>query len=123
VDWRMVPAAVLVLFAVWMLAGLALACSTRLDIIPTLVICSGFFLVGIMSDYLFGRPADKGQVWATILYALTPNWQLLWLADAVESGKSTFHWVYVGKALGYAAAYVGATLAIAVALFEERELS
>jgi len=123
VDWRMVPAAVLVLFALWILAGLALACSTRLDIIPTLVICSCFFVMGMMSDYLFGRPAQAGHWWAAVLYAITPNWQLLWLADAVESGRSTFHWGYVAKALGYALAYVGAVLAVAVALFEERELS
>src|ERR1043166_3002747 len=57
VDWRLIPAAVLILFALWILAGLALACSTRLDIIPTLAICSAFFLLGIMSDYLFGRKA------------------------------------------------------------------
>jgi hypothetical protein len=27
--------------------------------IPTLAVCSAFFLLGIMSDYLFGRPAVK----------------------------------------------------------------
>src|SRR5262245_41972770 len=59
VDWNMIPAAMLILFALWILAGLAIACSTRLDIIPTLAICSAFFLLGLMSDYLFGRPADK----------------------------------------------------------------
>src|SRR5690349_7272046 len=58
VDWGMLPAAVLILFALWILAGLALACSTRFDMIPTLAICSGFFLLGIMSDYLFGRRAE-----------------------------------------------------------------
>src|SRR5215831_8131721 len=67
VDWRMVPAAILILFALWILAALALACSTRLDVIPTLAICSAFFLLGIMSDYLFGRPADKGSWWASVL--------------------------------------------------------
>jgi hypothetical protein len=61
VDWRLIPAAVLILFALWILAGLALACSTRLDVIPTLVICSALFLLGIMSDYLFGRRAEP--VW------------------------------------------------------------
>jgi ABC-type transport system involved in multi-copper enzyme maturation permease subunit len=123
VDWRLVPAAVLILFALWILAALALACSTRFEVIPTLAICSALFLVGIMSDYLFGRPADRGSWWASVLYTVTPNWQLFWLADALETGKSTFHWGYVSKALAYVVAYVGATLAIAVLLFEERELS
>lgn len=183
VDWRMVPAGVLILFAVWILAGFALACSTRLDIIPTLAICSAFFLLGIMSDYLFGRRADPvwryeleqqnisarwsepqkallkeivtkydkdhnsaldrveraaissedkarmtqagmgGSWWASVLYAVTPNWQIFWLADAIDSGKSTFHWRYVGKAFAYMVFYVGAVLAVAVMFFEERELS
>jgi len=183
VDWQLVPAAILILFAVWVLAGLALACSTRLDMIPTLAICSALFLLGIMSDYLFGRFADpvwrydlkeelsssrwsdsqqgllqelvekygqeragkaaaggrpnlsaedKGRLaragmggswWAAALYTITPNWQVFWLADALDTGKSTYHWGYVGKAFAYAVAYVGAALALAVVLFEERELS
>jgi hypothetical protein len=183
VDWRLVPASVLVLFALWVLAALALACSTRFDMIPTLAICSAFFLLGIMSDYLFGRRADPvwryelksemngsrwsesqkallkeiiqkydqdrsgtlearereaispddkarltragmgGSWWASLLYTVTPNWQLFWLADALDTGKSTFHWGYVGKALAYVVSYVGAALAVAVTLFEERELS
>ncbi|MBE0541266.1 MAG: ABC transporter permease subunit [Verrucomicrobia bacterium] len=123
VDWRLIPAAILILFALWILAALALACSTRLDMIPTLAICSAFFLVGLMSDYLFGRPADQGSWWATVLYTVIPNWQNFWLADALDTGKSTFHWGYVGKALAYAACYVGAVMALAVTMFEERELS
>jgi len=123
VDWRLVPAALLVLFALCIFAGLALACSTRLDIIPTLAICTAFFLVGSMSDYLFGRPAAHGSWWGSILYTVTPNWQLFWLADALDSGKTTYHWGYVGKVLLYALGYVGAVLAVAVMLFQERELS
>jgi len=123
VDWRMVPAAVLILFALWILAALALAASTRLDTIPTLAICSAFFLVGLMSDYLFGRPAEQGSWWGTVLYTVIPNWQNFWLADALDSGQSTFHWGYVTKAFVYAACYIGAALAVAVTLFEERELS
>ncbi len=123
VDWRMVPAAVLILFALWILAAIALACSTRLDVIATLAICSAFFLVGLMSDYLFGRPAEQGSWWGTVLYTIMPNWQNFWLADALDSGRSTFHWGYVGKAFVYASCYIGATLAAAVVLFEERELS
>jgi len=123
VDWRLVPAGILILFALWILAALALACSTRFDMIPTLAICSALFLVGLMSDYLFGRPAERGVWWGSVLYTLVPNWQNFWLADALDSGKSTFHWGYVAKAFAYVVGYVGAALAVAVTLFEDRELS
>ncbi|MGA2243374.1 MAG: hypothetical protein ABSH48_00130 [Verrucomicrobiota bacterium] len=123
VDWRLVPAGILILFAFWIFAAVALACSTRLDMISTLAVCSAVFLIGLMSDYLFGLPAAKGSWWASTLYSVVPNWQLFWLADALESGKSTFHWGYVGKAFAYMICYAGAALAVAVTLFDERELS
>lgn len=123
VDWRLIPASLLILFALWVLAGLALACSTRLDMIPTLAICSGLFLLGLMSQYLFSEKAKAGSWWASVLYTVTPNWQLFWLADALETGKNEFYWGYVGKALGYAICYVGAALSMAILMFEDRELS
>ncbi|HLX69524.1 MAG TPA: hypothetical protein VKV04_07845 [Verrucomicrobiae bacterium] len=123
VDWRLVPAGILILFALWMLAAVALACSTRFDMIPTLAICSAIFLIGIMSDYVFGTKAKTGSWWASVLYTVTPNWQLFWLADTLETGKTTFYWGYVGKAFGYAVGYAIAALSLAVLLFEERELS
>ncbi len=126
VDWRLVPAGILVLFALWVLAALALACSTRLDTIPTLAVCSAFFLIGLMSDYFYwkagGKPDGGGPWWASVLYTVIPNWQLFWFADALSMGKNTFHWAYVGKAFVYAVAYAGAALAVGTALFEEREL-
>ena len=64
-----------------------------------------------------------GPWWASVLYTVTPNWQLFWLADALAEGQSTFQWGYVGKAFAYMVAYVGAALAAAILLFQERELS
>jgi ABC-type transport system involved in multi-copper enzyme maturation permease subunit len=122
VDWRLVAAGILILFALFVLAALALACSTRLDTIPTLAICTAFFMVGLMSDYVFGRPAKAGAWWAEVLYTLTPNWQQFWLADALEDKKS-IPWAYVGRAAGYMAAYVVAAMASALMLFDDRELN
>ncbi len=122
VDWKLIPAAILILFALWILAGLAIACSTRWDMIPTLAICSGFFLLGLMSDYFFQARSNEGVWWAKVLYTALPNWQLFWLADALE-GQKSIPWGYVGKAFGYVVGYLGAALAVAVALFEDRELS
>ena len=127
VDWRLVPAGILILFALWIIAALAIACSTRLDTIPTLAICSGIFLLGLMSDYIYSQAGGKieghAPWWASTLYTILPNWQLFWLADALDMGKSTFHWGYVAKAFGYVVGYAGAALAVATALFEERELN
>lgn len=121
-DWRLVPATLLLLFALWILAGLALACTTRLDMVATLAVCSAFFIVGIMSDYLFGIPAEKGSKLASLAYALTPNWQVFWMADALE-GDKVIPWAYVGRAFEYAMGYLVMVLALAMALFQDRELS
>lgn len=197
IDWRLIPAGILILFALWILAGIALACSTRFEMIPTLAICTGIFLLGLMSDYLFGQysvpvwsrvnleqaaledhrsaeqrqwlrtakerydsngdgridpkeanlvtPEDQLSMrqaglgatwWGTALYSVIPNWQLFWLADVLE-GKpgsittlpdgtvrpNSIPWTYVGKAFTYLLGYLGATLALALLLFEDRELS
>jgi ABC-type transport system involved in multi-copper enzyme maturation permease subunit len=122
VDWRLVPAAILILFALWILAGLAIASSTRYELIPTLSICSGLFLLGLMSEYLFGIPAKAGSWWGSVLYAVIPNWQLFWMADALDN-NGVIPWAYVGKSFAYVLGYLGAVLAMALLLFEDRELT
>jgi hypothetical protein len=122
VDWQLVPAAVLILLAVWILAALALACSTRLDMLPTLAICTALFVLGLLSDYLFGTRAEAGQWWASVVYTVLPNWQLFWMSDALGMDKQ-IPWAYVGRAFAYSAGYLGAVLAVALVLFQDRELS
>jgi ABC-type transport system involved in multi-copper enzyme maturation permease subunit len=122
IDWRLVPASILILFALWILAGLAIACSTRYELIPTLSICSGIFLLGLMSDYIFRRAAEAGSWWGSALYAVVPNWQLFWMADALEN-KNSIPWSYVGKSFAYVVGYLGAVLAMALFMFEDRELT
>lgn len=183
-DPRLIPAVLLILFALWMLAALAIACATRLDLIPTLAVCSTVFVLGLMSDYLFGRRAEPawrtfsvkteelgstpwsdaqrglltdlvqrhdknasgrlepgeestvsaeelrtlkaaglgGSVWARVVYTVIPNWQLFWMADAMK-GTSTIPKEYVWRAFVYMACYLVAALALALLLFENRELS
>lgn len=124
-DWRVATAGVLLLFALWILAALALLCSTRLELISTLVICSGFFVVGLMSDFIYrklGGTAAGGPWYAEVLYAVLPNWQQFWMADALGAER-TIPFRYVVPAFGYMVAYVGAALSFALVLFEDRELS
>jgi hypothetical protein len=122
-DWRIVPASALILMALLVLAALALACSTRLEVIPTLSVCSALFLLGLVSDYFWGTRAEGGSLWASVFYTVTPNWQLLWVSDLLEQGKGPIPVDYLARALGYTVCYVGAVLAVALVLFEDRELS
>lgn len=122
VDWRMVPASVLILFALWVLSGLAILCSTRLEMISTLAICTAVFLLGLVSDYFFGPKAQQGSWWAPAVYTVLPNWQLFWAADALEAGK-TIPLNYLGTCFVYALCYIGAALGAALFMFEDRELS
>ena len=71
VDWSLLQASMLVLFMLWVLAALAILCSTQLSVMPTMIICFGVFLLGLMSDYFFGRPAQGGAF-------LTSGDVLLW---------------------------------------------
>jgi ABC-type transport system involved in multi-copper enzyme maturation permease subunit len=180
VDWRLISASALILFAVLILTALALACSTRLELLPTLAICSSVLFLGLMSDWLFlaraetdlsgmggvvaiegaknedktitisnddskqqeqhrvlsgksilvsngdtvveGQKLTKASWWASILYTVTPNWQNFWLADVLE-GDGKIPTEYIGQAFGYLVGYVGATLSLALWLFEDRELT
>ena len=63
-----------------------------------------------------------GQWWAQAIYAVIPNWQLFWLADALENEK-VIPWSYVGRAFAYVFFYLGAIMSLSVMSFESRELS
>lgn len=122
IDWRMIKAVGLLLFALWAIAGIAIMCSTRLPLIPTLVICLATFLTGLVSDHFFGQRAEDGILWAKCLYALIPNWQLFWMADALAEGKS-IPWVYLFQSLYYVAGSLIISLGLAIWMFDDRELS
>ena len=121
-DWRMLSAGILILCALLVLASVALACSTRMELMPTLAVCSIVFVLGLMTDYLFGRASDGGSIMASVCYAVLPNWQLFWMADALE-GEKIIPFEYIIRAMSYVVCYMVASLSLALALFEDRELS
>ncbi|MBP7274583.1 MAG: hypothetical protein KBA51_00060 [Kiritimatiellae bacterium] len=117
----LLPVCALLTLALFVMGGIALALSTRLPPVATVTLCSVIFVLGLMSDYLFGRAADTSVV-AGILHAALPNWQHFWLADALHINRDV-PWSYVVSVLGYAALYSTGMLSIAIALFQSREVS
>jgi len=121
-DWRLTPAVIVLLFSLWLLAAIALACSTRLDIVPTLSICIIFLFVGLVSNYFFGRMAESGSSIGTFLYTIVPNWQNFWLADAVEKEKG-IPLGHLAITFAYMFSFACGVTAIGLSLFDNRELN
>lgn len=120
-DWNLAPAGVLILFALWLLCGLAVAFTTRLQMLPAFMVCCFIFLLGLMSDYLFGRAAADGSLISSIIYAVIPNWQLFWMADAIDQSR-VIPFGYLVNAAVYTCVYLVGLFGLAMMMFEERDL-
>lgn len=115
-----VAGSVLLFLAAVIIAALAVALSARFNIVVTLSACIGVFLLGLVSDYVFGRLAEA-HAWAKIGRALVPNLQVFWISDAIYEG-SVVPLRYILITGLYAIGYATAVLALAVALFQKRQV-
>jgi energy-converting hydrogenase Eha subunit C len=111
---------VLLLLAAIIIVALAVALSARFNIVVTLSVCIGIFLLGLVSDYAFGRFAEA-HLWAQVGRYLIPNLQVFWISDAIYEG-SEVPLKYVVMSASYALCYTGAILAVAIALFQRRQV-
>ncbi len=106
--------------SVLILTAVAIACSTRLGQIMTIVVSAGVFLLGVVNNALFGRYADE-SAFAAFMFRITPNLQFLWPGDALLQGND-FTAGYVLMVSVYSVLWAGVALALAVALFQTREV-
>lgn len=115
----------MVLQAVLVLSAVAIAASTRLGQIITLVICVGVFLAGLVSEYFLSGSLRPNASWLerllAPLYVVVPNLQFFWPADALTQGHeiTVSHFAFVSL---YALCMTGALLALAVVLFQQRDV-
>ena len=146
--WQVAVGLLLVFEAVLILTAVAVAASTRLGPVMTLLACIAVFFIGLVSNSLsqwtiqtlgiktqlgpwaaFGAIASAEVSWdtqlacalANLAYLAAPNLQFLWPADAITQGNP-FSGTYIATASAYAALYIGIVLCVAVALFQRREL-
>ena len=162
--------------ATLVLTAIAVAASTRLGQVMTLSVTVGAFLLGLLSDWIFGRPlrmlterwlarasaegltetetvtrtillttgepretqevvevatvplAQMAEGWefigyaaARTAYAIVPNFQVLWLSDAVTQ-KHVIPASYLLPTMTYGLLYVVVAMGLAVLLFQRREV-
>jgi hypothetical protein len=131
-EWKAVPfaqilgekqlfvTAFLIMLAIMILAAVALAASTRLGQVMTLMACAMVMIAGFLSDWVFGQYRDDSVV-ADLLYRVVPNLNYFWVVDAATA-DIPIPGSYLLLTLGYAVLIVVAVLAFGVALFERREV-
>ncbi|MFA5252970.1 MAG: hypothetical protein WC454_10360 [Phycisphaerae bacterium] len=112
--------AILLFLAAIVIVALAVAFSARFNIMVTLSACIGIFMLGLISDYTFGRFAET-ELWAKIGRLLVPNLQIFWISDAIYEG-SEVPLKYILISASYALCYTTGILALAVAFFQRRQV-
>ncbi len=132
-------AALLVTLGVWVIASVATAASTRLNVVPNVLICSAVFFVGMVSRYLFVQTGNfswagllpawvapyADGIWLgvrSVAYRLVPSFQTFWVADQLIRPEPYIPLHYVGTAALYAVGWCAGMVAFAAFLFEKRDI-
>lgn len=124
VGGQVLLAVYLVYLTVLVIAGAAVAASTRCGQLLTLLICTLVLAVGSISDFAFGQHAEESLL-ASAAYRLIPNLGVFWVIDGLmaESEATTIPLSYIGYATAYALLVTVGLVSVAVLGFQQRELA
>ena len=120
-----VPGLVLSLLETILLAAISLAVSTRLGMVPNLIICFTIYALGHLVPLIVQSSVGKfaivrfvGQLFATILPVLEH-----FTIEAAVVGGVPVPWSYLAWASLYAGLYSAVALLVALVLFQTRDLA
>ncbi|MFW6133333.1 MAG: hypothetical protein ACOC8F_05500 [Planctomycetota bacterium] len=120
IDPQVLVGLVLIWMAVTILVAVAVAASTRLGQVMTLMVCLAALVLGSMYPFLAQRWAHR-LVLPRLLGGALANLTYFYPLDALSTGRA-IPARFVALAAAYAALYVAAVLAIGMALFQRRPL-
>lgn len=139
---ELVTSLCLMFLALCVLSAIAIAASTRLGQVLTIGVTLGVLVLGLLSDWIFGRRivaleqlcalreasneslfnSDLAALYGCkVAYAAVPNFQVFWVVDAVNQNQM-IPLEYLGSVVPYGALMITGILAIAIALFQRREV-
>ncbi len=132
----------LMMLSLCIISAIAVAVSTRMGQVLTLGVTLGVLVLGLLSDWIFARKIqmleeiiavrdaagahtfgmDDLALWGCkIGYAVLPNFQVFWVVDAVNQDQQ-IPIEYLKLVVPYGAVMTIASLALAMALFQRREV-
>ena len=117
---QLILAAFLLMLAIMIITAVALAASTRLGQVLTLMTCFIVLVAGFLSDWVIGQHREDSAI-ADILYRVTPNINFFWIVDAITASID-IPITYVLYTTAYAILFITTILLIGIALFQRREI-
>ena len=126
-----IPALILCFLETIVMTAISVAISTRLAMVPNLLICATIYVVGHMTPLLVQSSVGKLPIVAFIgqfLSTLLPVLEHFNIQAAIASGReaviTTAQWAtYIGWAAFYCALYTGIMLLVSLLMFEDRDLA
>jgi len=120
-----VPGLALSFLETVVMAGIALAVSTRLGTVANLIVCFTVYSLGHLVPLIVQSGVGKfaivrftGRLFATLLPVLDH-----FTVEAAVVGGVPIPWDYLGWAALYAALYAAVTILVALVLFQHRDLA
>ena len=111
----------LIYVAVLFLSAVAVAASTRLGQVPTLLVCIGVAVLGAYHSLLYFRWGHDHNLIIPLFAAGTPETRYFMTMDALTQNRP-IPISFVGLSAAYGACFIAAALAIGCALFQSRQL-
>ena len=122
---RTVPGLVLAFLETVVLASISVAISTKLPLLPNLLICSSIYVAGHLTPLIVQSSLGRfepvqfvGQLIATVLPVLD-----YFNIQAAVAGGVAVPYEYLGAALLYCVLYSTIAMLLALAIFENRDLA
>jgi len=122
---KVVPGLVLAFMETVVLASISVAISTRLPMLPNLVICGTIYALGHLVPTLVNSTVGQLEFVrfvANLLSIVLPMLEHFNIYSAIAAGKDV-SWTYVAWAGFYCVVYSTASILLALLLFEDRDLA
>lgn len=122
---QVAPGLVLAFLETCVLAAISVAISTRLPVLPNLIICGSIYVLGHLGPLIV--QSSIGQIQfvefiGKLIAVVAPNLDHFNIQAAVAANIPV-PWVYLGWATVYAVLYATAAMLLALILFEDRDLA
>jgi ABC-type transport system involved in multi-copper enzyme maturation permease subunit len=122
---KTVPGLALAFMETVVLASISVAISTRLSVLPNLILCGTIYALGHLVPTLVNSAVGRLEFVpfvANLLAAVLPMLDHFNINSAIATGKEV-SWAYLGWAGLYCVLFSAAAMLVALLLFEDRDLA